>query len=539
MRTSSFLQWGNGLSALCFYALITPFIVVSRVISLHVIPCSDVFVVFFLIRSDPPINLQRWNNWTKRYPALLPPVMRRKPLGKSVRDQVRSHWATRTLQPALIDHLSHVNVLPSRTVATPAASQASTPLLPVRSEILENYPSAKSLQQILSDPHVTEFWLFSFQLHVDYIFSLLASNRDVRVHLVGEQRTVVAERPIPSYPNLIFHSVRIPRSWGSHHSKLIFCVRDDNTFQMHVPSFNLSREEISLVRQMIWTSPCIRKLTTSTISAAMPSRFQKQVLSYLDQYPGSMLQELYNTISRYDFSPLDKLNCQFVYSTPYGGGLSMLKGCVGPESVDTFPNVFIQVSSIGNRVRRRYQFLNDIVLPYLYTDCFDRESLKQDTPYVANPELLWPTKHEMEHCATRGLSRGWFFYKPDEALRPALRKHGGRGVLQVPSHTKYYAEYTDVDKIGKPQWVLFTSHNLSQSAWGATPWERPSSYECGILYKRTDKGRTIDLRLNWAGDEPMDDSIGEGETMVKLMTPYPLDDLERYRLDDDPHVSVS
>lgn len=427
------------------------------------------------------------------------------------------------------------------------------------------------LAEILQESSPVELWLFSFQFDFDLFMPMIPKR--CSVHVVGQLNTMISERQLESYANLTVHPVTLPRQWGCHHSKLIFCFFADGTFRLHVPSFNLSSKEINLVQQMTWSSPVLVRGGKTAADHLSPSQsqFKANLLQYLLAYPSQLLKDLVSKLAAYCFDPLDRQNCQFVYSTPYGGGLAMLKRCLKNDidaDSDSFPNLFIQVSSIGNPFRKKYDLLHDVFVPYLYTDWFKGSDLKSKdyrTPYVANTSILWPTSHEMGHCLTRGLSRGWFFYKrmpkSTEMIQPCFRKHGpaagvaagsasGKSVQNrhcIPSHTKYYVQFSDADTMRHPDWVLFTSHNLSQSAWGPTPLSNPMSYECGILYSKKNT-RTVHLELDSIQPYAYPGAfraIGAATTStaacaltVRIFTPYPLH-FQRYADTDVPHSADS
>lgn len=493
-----------------------------------------------------------------------------------VRDTVRSHWATlgtksdsKPVVPTTIG--SGRNVSTAAPVA--ATAPVYSPFKVVKSVIFDGdsrQPDMFELNDVLSDPSLNEVWLFSFGFQINLIMSPIKDH--VKVHIVGQLNTINSEQPISHYANLKVHRVDIPSPWGCHHSKIIFSFHQNGTMRMHVPSFNLSREEMNLVQQTVWTSPLLYEKSETV--PKKKSRFEDELLEYLNSYPSyTSLYGLIASLKRYKWHVLDEQNCQFVYSTPYNGGLTQLKSCLrasgmklhGDEEDDdlSFVNLFIQVSSMGNPFRKKFDLLQDVMIPYLYTDWFEKDgydkklkSKEYTTPFLAHSTLVWPTKTEIKECMTQGLSANWFFYKRSEQTErkvvPCLRKHvplptnatqSDKNRHMVPSHTKYYVQFTDENTLKRPDWILLTSHNLSQAAWGPSPLKKPTNYECGILYTTTMGRNKVRLTLASAQQPPgrtIGSRVPEDITVlptVKVVTPYPLK-FQRYSATDEPYTSV-
>ncbi|CDO95765.1 unnamed protein product [Kluyveromyces dobzhanskii CBS 2104] len=490
-----------------------------------------------------------------------------------VRDAVRSHWAS--LGKSERKPASPATSVPIQNVSMPAAAPSVpvyNPFKVVKSVIFDGddrQPDKFELSDVLADSTLKAVWLFSFGFQLELIMSMVKEH--VTVHIVGQLNTIAADLPLSHYPNLKVHRVDVPSSWGCHHSKIIFAFHQNGTLRMHLPSFNLSREEINLAQQTIWTSPILHE---AVLAERKRSRFEDELIEYLNSYPSySSISDLIDSLRRYKWHVLDEQNCQFVYSTPYRGGLTQLKSCLAaagmnPHDSDdqeefSFPNLFIQVSSMGNPFRKKLDLLQDVMLPYLYTDWFEKEDFDKKlkskdytTPFLAHSTLVWPTTHEMENCMTRGLSANWFFYKQSDVTKrkvtPCLRKHtplpansslSDRNRHMVPSHTKYYIQFTDEKSITNPDWVLLTSHNLSQAAWGPSPLKKPTNYECGILYTTSLGRNKVRLTLQsskcvpgrtLASKSPEDTSA---LPTVNVLTPYPMK-FQRYSETDQPHTST-
>ena len=118
------------------------------------------------------------------------------------------------------------------------------------------------------------------------------------------------------------------------------------------------------------------------------------------------------------------------------------------------------------------------------------------------PYIIFPTEQEVATSPLKRSSSGWFhfqylqkksyyemlrnkfkiFYKEDPAT--ITRRRG-----TTPAHSKFYMHSTtkntepcDASQVFRElEWCLYTSANLSQTAWGTTS-KKPRNYEAGVLY---------------------------------------------------------
>lgn len=482
----------------------------------------------------------------------------------SARDKVREHWAS----------LGTADKRVGRTTAPrPAGGPGApiyTPFKLVHSAVFDGPGSPNcptfSLETILASPNLTEIWLFSFGFQTDLFMPLVKDH--VQVHIVGQLNTIQSDVPLHHFQNLSVHKVDIGARYGCHHAKIIFAFYKNGHMQMHLPSFNLAREEINLVQQVAWSSPVLYE-RVGTVPATESGLFYHELIQFLKSYPDyCALSPLIASLARYKWHVLDQQNCQFVYSTPSNGGLQQLKKCLQRSSSSinahddessSYPNLFVQVSSMGNPFRKNRDLLQDAFIPYLYTDWFEHDDFDKKlkspnytSPFLAHSTILWPTTNEMNTCMTQGLSAGWFFYNKSHQtaakVLPCLRKHpplrpnasqSQANRHMVPSHTKYYIQYTDENSIHCPDWLLLTSHNLSQAAWGPTPLRKPMNYECGVLYTSTLGPHRVNLALHSAFESTTTNPRlkPKSDPTVNIITPYPLK-LDRYSSTDTPHTTA-
>lgn len=397
-------------------------------------------------------------------------------------------------------------------------TKSNYPFKLIKSQVFDkNIKNSKhlvDLRDVFNDSSLRKSFLFSFQYELDFLLEQF--HPDVqRIVLVAQEGTVLP----PTTPKALswvskthLCEFRMP-PFTCHHSKLIINVYQDGSLQLFIPSNNFTYAETNYPQQVCWMSPRLRPCATKVSNS-----FQLDLLDYLQSYNlGEINRYIIPEIKRIDFAPLE--GTEFVYSTPsnkYLSGFQLLaqklqgKEGNGDDHMSSYLSHYLcQSSSVGNSLSRKEpcNIFTHMIIPML-EGIFSKDSKKlPSTSHLLEdyrshrivPYLLYPTVQEIADSPVGWLCSGWFNfnYHRDMAHYNMLRDDFKIFYKQTktelslqrratPAHSKFYMKSTTRNPNEKPfrelDWCLFTSSNLSFSAWGKNL-ARPRNYEVGVLLK--------------------------------------------------------
>lgn len=383
-----------------------------------------------------------------------------------------------------------------------------------------------TLKDIFCDARLKRSILFSFQYELDFLLRQFHRNIE-NITIVGQKGTIVPieARSMDASLELVLRKIKLIEitmpPYASHHTKLIINFYDNGECRIFLPSNNFTAMETNLPQQVCWCSPILQIEEEQSL---VP--FKAGLIEYLRSYHVKDIDELIlKSVEGVNFAPLSEL--EFVYSTPskfQPSGLTMfydklqaLSAGTEAEPSDATEHYLCQTSSIGTSLSRvRDENLWTHLMVPLFTGIIPAlvEGTKKVhvpateflmTAYAQRkikPYIVFPTEQEFATSPLKRASSGWFhfqylqkknyydmlrsrfrvFYKQDPAM--VTRARG-----TTPAHSKFYMRSTtkstepcDASRVFQElDWCLYTSANLSQTAWGTIS-RKPRNYEAGVLY---------------------------------------------------------
>ena len=373
-----------------------------------------------------------------------------------------------------------------------------------------------TLKDILGDETLRESILFSFQFDLNFVMDCFHENIK-SITIVAQLNTIVPFEPSqgPKARRIFsrLNTIAFPMPpFSCHHSKMIFNYYADNSCKIFLPSSNLSYYEVNLPQQVCWCSPTLPYDPDRKSRQDVP--FKVSLLEYLNSYNKREVNQLIKRLKDIDFTPLEDV--EFIFSTPnkkVNSGMKMLasfinegKIVVPPDDGSSTSHFLCQTSSIGASLNRAVpvnMFTHTIIPLCTGILSYNQESNgKKAMIYVPSetvktefksrriiPYIIFPTKYESLNGPTGSAASGWFhfdyskdkigyykmlaeefkvFYKQDS--KKSADKRNKRPF--VPSHSKFYLSSTTTENDTSPNqfknlnWCIFTSANLSVSAWG-------------------------------------------------------------------------
>lgn len=402
-----------------------------------------------------------------------------------------------------------------------SARVSHSPFKLMKSEVYDqNIESAHfiTLKQIFGNKTLRKCFLFSFQYQLDFLLEQFHQN--VRAITIvaqsGTINTCTTETAMSFVDRLSIIEFTMP-PYTCHHSKMIINFYEDDSCKIFLPSNNFTYAETNYPQQVCWTSPQL-KCSDSTL-ATTSSPFQTDLIDYMQSYGiGKIEKFMIPALEKLDFSPLEGVN--FIYSTPskgYTSGFQLLahkllttlpkKSSTAPENKTN--HYLCQTSTIGASISKKTpaNLFTHVFIPILekIMPCNSKLMgtdilLKEFKSHNIIPYLIYPTVEEIRTSPTGFLCSGWFhfnylrdrphydmllnqfsiFYKQDPRLLSQERR-------ATPSHSKFYMKSSTNGEnssgssaFDNLDWCVYTSSNLSYSAWGKAV-ARPRNYEVGIL----------------------------------------------------------
>ena len=335
----------------------------------------------------------------------------------------------------------------------------------------------------------------------------------------------------------------MPEPFGTHHSKMMVFIRQDDSAQVVVHTANMISQDWSNMCQAVWRSPllplnCKDSKLDRTHPIGSGERFKADLLRYLRFY-GRRLGDLPDQLDLYDFG---SIRAAFIATVPERQKVEMsdsktswgwlrlgqvLRQISCRTGIDETPSIHMQVSSVATLGR------NDDWLQNL----FDTMSVSkargdskstfpevppQKTSQKRKPKLrvIFPTADTIRRSLNGYASGGSIHWKIQSGaqraqldyFRPYLCHWAGDGMLNVMTfkgqsssaktssakveireagrrrtapHIKTYIRFSDESQ-SRIDWAMLTSANLSTQAWGSLPGKkdgevRTSSFETGVV----------------------------------------------------------
>lgn len=451
-------------------------------------------------------------------------------MGSEVRKRVAERWSkieyrsgavpqaepsSKKLKPDVIDLTLSDNDEESEALPVP---EGNCPFRLMRSDLFDknagNSRYFTDLDDIFNDSTLRKSFLFSFQYDLDFLMNHFHRNVE-QIVLIAQEGTVLPPTTVQALsqvPKTLLVQFRMP-PFTCHHSKMVINLYEDGSCRIFMPSSNFTYAEANYPQQVCWSSPRLPRCTNPPNIA-----FQQDLITYLESYNLREVQKFIIPHLRHiDFGLLHGV--QFIYSTPsknYSSGLQMLAAKLLPtkkvESDNSTRHYLCQSSSIGNSLSKKMStnLFTHLIIPVL-EGMIPRDS--KDIPETSRvlqyynlhrvvPYLLYPTVEEIRNSPAGWLCSGWFnfnynrdtnhfdmlrhqfkvLYKQDSATTSSQRK-------ATPAHSKFYMRSTTCRSGNPPfrklDWCLYTSANLSYSAWGKTR-AKPRNYEVGVLLTSPD-----------------------------------------------------
>ncbi|SCU92961.1 LAMI_0E12728g1_1 [Lachancea mirantina] len=396
--------------------------------------------------------------------------------------------------------------------------------------------------EIFSSADLCRCWLFSFQYELDYILTMFDPR--VKLTIVAQKGTILPLSVMtPKLKSLISNMktllIDMP-PFTCHHSKLIINEYKDGGVRIYIPSNNFTSAETNLPQQVVWSSPLLPRESQARKSM---SHFRDSLLQYLSTYDCD-LSDLNETITKTNFTKIEEYGLKFIYSSPRpakklfddsGTGFRLLcnelqdfRHVKDPSNKDNqLHHYFCQVSTIGAPLTAGSSppgnLLTHLMIPFLsgLLPAVELQTKKRTNQLLdwdrlaelyklqgIKPYILYPTEKEIRNCTLGYMASGWFHYHRarNECARKVYEKLKSSGFFfkqrqerhtsrnTTPSHTKFYAKFTtnsqNSESFNCPDWVLFTTANLSLHAWG-TATRKPKNYEVGVLMTSSENRQLV------------------------------------------------
>ncbi|CCH58782.1 hypothetical protein TBLA_0A10020 [Henningerozyma blattae CBS 6284] len=433
----------------------------------------------------------------------------------------------------------------------------------IKSKIYDSNINSSSylldMKDIFHDPFLQDTFIFSYQFDLEYIYSMLHENIE-RIFIIGQKGTIIDYSTNEYTKFRKKTSIRYVKNpnMSNHHCKMIVNLYRDGSAKIFMPSQNMRMLEQILPQQVCWISPLLlpskkTKIYSNSNSNSnsdldlgheFDSPFLQSLRDFLSFYEYgyvNILEGCFDFLDDLDYASLDD-DIQIVFSAPkndrhHGSAMGLFGSlglCGSKEELEKkkATRYLAQVSSIGYGIYQGNLFTHHMIpqwagLPNMVRKHNVMNIFKE---YNIQPMVVFPTTQEIKDSPTHGDAAGWFhnigsnsfesqkiFYKQG----PNVSKERGT----TPSHSKYYMKSTctDEDPFKYLDWCIYTSSNLSMSAWG-TDRKDPRNFEIGIVIKPKNGGKLkchsfVDLIYNRPGSRlnSNEEAIGPRSVLV----PFP------------------
>ena len=364
----------------------------------------------------------------------------------------------------------------------------------------------------------------SLQINFMVEFEWLIMNYEVaKCHMkpltiiYGEENAELAVNNGQIKPNVIAKRVKPRYPFGTHHTKMMILVYEDNSVRVVVHTSNLISSDWENRTQGLWVSPkcpILKESTTKNIRIETigdsETHFKKSLLSYLNFYEVSVLRPFIEKIKQCDFSAV---NAFFVGSVPgshvinrsdpfqnWGHAfvakiLSKYNNIDDTLKEEEDSDIIFQSSSIGSLGPNiESSFLMELAAS------FNASTLRTTKKVPKTVRVVYPTKENVFSAFGGPLYGGGClpYSSKTSVKQPWLRDvmclwesetiFRTRAMPHIKSYTKLNG-YCSQGKASKTRptasYFLLTSANLSKAAWGSLNKSEDKlwiqSYEAGVL----------------------------------------------------------
>jgi len=303
-----------------------------------------------------------------------------------------------------------------------------------------------------------------------------------------------AENPDLASSNLSSHirAVRVKPKYpyGTHHTKMMVLVYEDNSVRVAVHTANLVPDDWMNRTQGIWLSDKCPRITDGG-SGESPTGFKSSLLRYLKFYEVSVLQQFITCIQSCDMSHITTAFVSSVPNSHKDGAMCMwghravaklLRNNI-PASVSSWP-VIVQCSSIGS-----LGLSPDMWLEHeLGTSLSSTLSRSLTRSKVS---VVYPSHNDVLSSYDGPLGGGCLPYSGQTAAKqPWLVDHMNHWRAEASNRTRampHIKTYTRTSPDNTEMaYFMLTSANLSKAAWGSVSKAGNSclimSYEAGVVW---------------------------------------------------------
>lgn len=373
------------------------------------------------------------------------------------------------------------------------------------------------------------------------------------------------------YRNVVLHAAFMPEMFGTHHSKMLILLRNDDTAQVIIHTANMIQRDWRNMTQGVWRSPLLPLLVDQQDqpdeeSAAFGSgaKFKVDLLNYLRAYDTrrKTCESLVERLALFDFSAIrgtliasvpGRHKTNSAASTHWGW--TALQKALGSVPVQGGKaEVAVQISSIATLGPKDTWI----------QQTFFKSMIRGKGSSITNPsfKVIFPTADEIRRSLD-GYQSGHSIHtkiqsqqqqKQLQYLKPlfchwANDAEGGSelaegaavtdaGRKRAAPHIKTYVRSGE----NGVDWALLTSANLSKQAWGeaenASGEVRIASWEIGVLVWPELFGKRATMRPCFMSDTPARGDDGDGGPVVGLRMPYGLP-IQRYGAGEVPWVATA
>ena len=282
------------------------------------------------------------------------------------------------------------------------------------------------------------------------------------------------------YPNITLQQIKPKYPYGTHHTKIMVVVYEDNSVRIVLGTSNLIGDDWLNRTQGLWVSP-----KCPPGSGDSPTGFKRDLVDYLEQYElGSVLRPFISAIQSCDFSQVNVFFLASVpgsYDAPCRYGQSQLESllkqhCPGDE---TWP-IVMQCSSIGSLGKTAensfFEELSttlnggkkpDAAVNFVYPTLANVLGAYGGPAYASGCLPYVKSSHDKQPW----LKDYMYVWKADDVHR-----------TKAMPHIKTYAKLRG----NEAAFFALTSSNLSKAAWGGFSKTRSKifikSHEAGVLF---------------------------------------------------------
>jgi len=338
----------------------------------------------------------------------------------------------------------------------------------------------------------------NFMVELEWLqmnYEVTRNDKQPLVILYGAENPELTSSDLPS--NIRAVRVKPKYPYGTHHTKMMVFVYEDESVRVVVHTANLVGSDWENRTQGVWVSPRCPRLNSTAAGSTegeSPTGFRSSLIKYLRFYEVSAVKQFIDAIAAADMSTI---NVCFVASVPnshkdgdvYRWGhraVSRLLRQHASGSCTKWP-VTVQCSSIGSLG----------VSPSVWFEQELGKSLSSHPgpsgalPSPGRMQLVYPSHEDVMASYDGALGGGCLPYsKSTNTKQPWLWDHMYRWKAEASSRTRampHIKTYTrvspDQDKMA---YFLLTSANLSKAAWGSMNKAGNSclimSYEAGVLF---------------------------------------------------------